>query len=85
MGWPAGRASYADFLPCLVLAPAAARSSSNWSISPVLGIGSHITRATRQARDNKRRSASDGLDVAHDVDSKPARVVAHFTLCRLVS
>src|SRR6516225_4839428 len=27
----------------------------------------------------------NGPDVAHDVDSKRARVVAHFTLCRLVS
>jgi uncharacterized protein (TIGR02118 family) len=40
------------------MAPAAAGSSSNWSISPVLGIWSHTTRAARQTRDNRRRSAS---------------------------
>ena len=51
-----GFASQADVL--LRVATAAARSSSNWSISGVLGVWSHTMRTERQARDSTRRSAS---------------------------
>ena len=37
---------------------AAARSSSSWSISSVLNVRSHSTRATRQARHRSRNSPS---------------------------
>lgn len=55
------RSEYSDASEVDVLlraATAAARSSSNWSISWVLGIWSHTTRTERRARDNTRRSAS---------------------------